>query len=170
MLEVPVYNTDGKKIDTLKVDEKAFGSEVNVMLLKQAVVTYHANSRQGTAATKGRSEVAGSTRKLFKQKGTGNARRGNIRTNVMRGGGVAFAKLERNLRRDMPRKMLGAIGERDRNGADPGERQLSVPISVALARHHQQRRDDVLLRSRRVALPVPDWVRRCLHDLFDVRI
>ena len=67
MLEVPVYSTDGKKIDTMKVDEALFGKRVNVARLKQAVVAYHANRRQGTAATKSRGMVEGSTRKLYRQ-------------------------------------------------------------------------------------------------------
>lgn len=108
MLEVPVYNTNGKKVDTLKVDESIFGGQVNISLLKQAIVAYHAARRQGTAVTKSRGMVAGSTRKLYKQKHTGNARRGNIRTNVMRGGGVAFGKKVRDHRKDMPKKMRRA--------------------------------------------------------------
>lgn len=108
MLEVSVYNTSGEKIETLKVDEAAFGGEVNISLLKQAVVAYHANQRQGTAKSKTRAEVQGSTKKLFRQKGTGNARRGNVRTNVMRGGGHAFGKRPRDHRKDMPRSMRRA--------------------------------------------------------------
>jgi len=108
MLKVAVYNTSGEKIDTLKVDEALFGSTVNVALLKQAVVAYHANRRQGTASTRSRGKVVGSTRKLFRQKGTGNARRGPSRTNVLRGGGVAFAKNRRSFRKPMPRKMRKA--------------------------------------------------------------
>ena len=108
MLEVPVYNTDGKKIDTMQVDEALFGKRVNVSLLKQAVVAYHANQRQGTAATKSRGMVEGSTRKLYRQKGTGNARRGPIRTNIMRGGGRAFAKAPRDFRKTFPRAMRRA--------------------------------------------------------------
>jgi large subunit ribosomal protein L4 len=79
-----------------------------VALLKQAIVAYHANRRQGTAATKGRGEVEGSTRKLFRQKGTGNARRGNIRTNLLRGGGVAFAKKPRDFRQKLSKNMRRA--------------------------------------------------------------
>lgn len=105
MLEVPIYNTDGKQIDTWKLADDAFGGEVNVSLLKQAIVTYHANQRQGTSATKGRGQVEGSTRKLYRQKGTGNARRGSIRTNIMRGGGRAFGKKTRDFRKDLPKKM-----------------------------------------------------------------
>jgi large subunit ribosomal protein L4 len=105
MLEVPVYNTSGEKIDTWKLDDDAFGGAVNVSLLKQAVVAYHSNAHQGTATTKARGDVAGSTRKLFRQKGTGNARRGALRTNILRGGGVAFAKTPRESRKILPKTM-----------------------------------------------------------------
>ena len=105
MLEVSVYNTAGEVIETLQIDEERFGNTVNVDLLKQAIVAYHANKRQGSATTKGRSQVVGSTRKIFRQKGTGRARRGNIRTHVVRGGGVTFAKQPRDFRKGLPRRM-----------------------------------------------------------------
>jgi large subunit ribosomal protein L4 len=108
MLEVAVYNPSGEKVDTLQVDEQDFGGQVNVDLVKQAVVTYHANRRQGSSATRSRGMVQGSTRKLFRQKGTGNARRGTVRTVVMRGGGVAFAKRQRCFRKRFPQKMRWA--------------------------------------------------------------
>jgi len=105
MLGVPVYNTEGKQIETMSICEEVFGTRVNSALLKQAVVGYHANKRQGTVQTKSRGMVQGSTKKLFRQKGTGNARRGNVRTNVLRGGGVAFGKKNRDFRKKMPQKM-----------------------------------------------------------------
>ncbi|MGB2823429.1 MAG: 50S ribosomal protein L4 [Phycisphaerae bacterium] len=105
MLDVPVYNTEGEKIDTLKVDEEVFGGSVNVDLLKQAVVTYHANRRQGTAANRNRALVAGTTAKAYRQKGTGRARRGDLKTNILRGGGVAFRKAPRSFRKRFPKKM-----------------------------------------------------------------
>jgi large subunit ribosomal protein L4 len=108
MLEVAVYNVKGEQVDTLEVDEAALGGSVNPSLVKQAVVMYHANSHQHTAETKGRSQVRGSTRKLYRQKGTGLARRGAIRTGVMRGGGVIFAKRAGGRRRAMPRRMRRA--------------------------------------------------------------
>jgi len=111
MLTVTVYNTSGDSIDTLEIDERLFGSKVNFPLLKQAVVAYHANRRQGTAATKTRGQVSGSTRKLFRQKGTGFARRGSLRTNIMRGGGAAFARGLSNFRQRLPRKMRRAALE-----------------------------------------------------------
>jgi len=104
MIDLAVYNPDGQEIDSLKVDESAFGGSVRYPLLKQAIVMYHANKRVGTASTKGRSMVVGSGRKLFRQKGTGNARVGNIRTGKRVGGGTTFAKGLRNFRKRMPKK------------------------------------------------------------------
>jgi large subunit ribosomal protein L4 len=108
MLEVPVYNTSGEQVETLQVDEAVFGSEVNASLVKQAVVSYQANRRQGSVATKGRGMVSGSSKKLFRQKGTGHARRGTLRTGKVRGGGMTFAKTPRDFRQRMPRKMRKA--------------------------------------------------------------
>jgi large subunit ribosomal protein L4 len=104
MITVAVHNRDGKEIDSLKVDEAVLGGHIRHALLKQAIVMYQANKRVGTAATKSRGMVEGSTRKLYKQKGTGNARMGTVRTNIRKGGGVAFAKVARDFGKDMPKK------------------------------------------------------------------
>lgn len=105
MIQIPVHNSNGEQISTLDIDEQLLGGEVRLGLLKQAYVRYHANRRQGTVATRNRSRVEGSTRKLYKQKHTGNARRGAIRTNIMRGGGVGHGKVPHSWRLDMPVKM-----------------------------------------------------------------
>ena len=105
MIDIPVYSLAGQQVDTLSIDEAALGGEINASLLKQAYVMYHANRRQGTHATKNKSRVEGSTRKLYKQKHTGRARRGQVRTNIMKGGGVAHVKLPKEWRQDMPIKM-----------------------------------------------------------------
>jgi len=104
MIDLVVYNPDGQEVDRLKVNESALGGAVRYRLLKQAIVMYHANKRVGTAATKGRSMVAGADKKLFRQKGTGNARVGNIRTGKRVGGGVTFAKSPRDFGKKMPKK------------------------------------------------------------------
>jgi large subunit ribosomal protein L4 len=104
MIDLVVYNKNGQEVESIKVDEAALGGKVRYALLKQAVVMYHANKRVGTATTKGRSMVAGSGKKLFRQKGTGNARVGNIRTGKRVGGGMIFAKTSRDFGKDMPRK------------------------------------------------------------------
>lgn len=105
MIEIPIFNVQGDRVDSLKVEEALLGDSVQPELLKQAYVRIHANRRQGTVATKGRDMVEGSTRKLYKQKGTGNARRGSVRTNIMKGGGVGHRKVPHSFRKDMPDKM-----------------------------------------------------------------
>ncbi|HOO16360.1 MAG: 50S ribosomal protein L4 [Phycisphaerae bacterium] len=105
MLSVPVYDETGAKIGAEQIDEGLLGNEVNASLLKQVVVAYHANRRQGHAVTKSRSDVVGSTKKLYRQKGTGRARMGNARTPQRRGGGMAFAKRVRDFRQALPKKM-----------------------------------------------------------------
>lgn len=104
MIELTVYNTGGQPVDTIQVDESVLGGCVRYSLLKQAIVMYHANKRVGTAATKSRGLVAGSARKLYRQKGTGNARMGTRRTGKRVGGGMIFAKTPRDFSRRMPRK------------------------------------------------------------------
>lgn len=106
-MEVPVLNKEGKKVGALTIDESMLGGSVNFALLKQAYVRYHANRRQGSARTKSRGMVEGSTRKLYRQKGTGNARVGPARVPNRKGGGVAFAKVKQreSYRLDMPVKM-----------------------------------------------------------------
>ena len=88
------------------VDETCFAAEVNSSLLRQALKMYNNNRRVGTVKSKSRAEVSGSSRKLYKQKGTGNARAGNKRTPVRRGGGHCFAKSPRSWRTSMPRKAM----------------------------------------------------------------
>jgi large subunit ribosomal protein L4 len=104
MIELAVYNASGQQVDTVHVDESVLGGCVRYSLLKQAIVMYHANKRVGTVKTRSRGVVAGSTRKLFRQKGTGNARVGTRRTGKRVGGGMIFAKVPRDFSQRMPRK------------------------------------------------------------------
>ncbi len=104
MIELSVYNTSGQQVDTVQVDESVLGGCVRYALLKQAIVMYHANKRVGTATTKSRGVVAGSTKKVYRQKGTGNARMGTRRTGKRVGGGMIFAKKPRDFSQHMPRK------------------------------------------------------------------
>jgi large subunit ribosomal protein L4 len=106
-MEVPVYDIQGKPAGTMSVDEVALGETVNADLLKQAFVMYHANLRQGSARTKSRSEVAFSRKKMYKQKGTGNARHGDKKVPHFRKGGHWKTKLRtrEDYHKDMPKKM-----------------------------------------------------------------
>src|SRR5829696_7305951 len=104
MIEVTIFNQAGDKVDTISVDEAKLGGEVRKQLLKQALVMYHANQRQGSVRTLARGEVAGSTRKMFRQKGTGNARTGGIRNPIKKGGGHAKNKRPKDWRQALPKK------------------------------------------------------------------
>jgi large subunit ribosomal protein L4 len=106
MLNLPVYNQAGDQVGSLEVDPTDFGGCVNRQLLHDVVVMYQANLRQGTVRTKSRGEVAGSGRKMYRQKGTGNARMGMKRTGKRVGGGMTHAKRPRDFGFTLPKKML----------------------------------------------------------------
>ncbi|MCG3138691.1 MAG: 50S ribosomal protein L4 [Phycisphaerae bacterium] len=105
MVEIPVFSVAGQQVGQLSIDEQQLGERVRPALLKQAVVMYLANRRIATAHTRQRHEVEGSTRKLYRQKGTGNARMGAVRTPQRRGGGRAFGKKAKDIRLEMPKRM-----------------------------------------------------------------
>ncbi len=106
MVQLPVYNAAGETVDTYDIDADELAPRINKQLLHDAVVMYQASQRQGSFRTKSRARVAGSTQKMFRQKGTGRARAGSSRTNVRRGGGMAFAKGNRDFSYRLPRKAL----------------------------------------------------------------
>lgn len=105
MVDLPFFDKDGKSAGTVSIDEKVFGDIVKKKLLRDIVVIYETNKRIGTVATKRRGEVEGSTRKPWKQKHTGRARAGTIRSPLWRKGGVVFGPQPREFRLDMPKKM-----------------------------------------------------------------
>ena len=104
-MKVPVYNVTGEEVDNIEISELVFNTPFNQAVVHQAMVRQRANARQGTASTKTRSEVSGSTRKLFRQKGTGRARAGSIKSPLRQGGGVTFGPKPRSYRQAMPKKM-----------------------------------------------------------------
>ena len=104
-MQISVYNLMGEITDHLDVRDDVFALPFNAAVVHQAMVRQLANRRQGTASTKTRGEVSGSTRKLYRQKGTGRARRGSIKSPLLRGGGVVFGPSPRSYRQSMPKKM-----------------------------------------------------------------
>ncbi len=106
MASLPVYDKTGKEVGKYELAPTELASSVNKQLLHDVVVMYQANRRQGSHKTKTRSEVAGSTKKLYRQKGTGNARAGSRRSNIRRGGGHGFAKRNRDYSYRLPRKAV----------------------------------------------------------------
>ncbi len=105
MLAIPVFNVRGERVGEETIDAELLGGAVRPKLLKQAIVAFLDRQRQYSARTKGKSDVEGSTRKLYRQKGTGNARMGQVRTCVRRGGGRAFGKRVSSSALGFPKKM-----------------------------------------------------------------
>jgi len=104
-MQVPVYSLTREVVDHIEISDHVFAVPFNEGVVHQAMVRQQANARQGTASTKTRSEVAGTSAKLFRQKGTGSARAGSRRSPLRRGGGVAFGPHPRDYRQAMPKKM-----------------------------------------------------------------
>ncbi|MCX5702540.1 MAG: 50S ribosomal protein L4 [Candidatus Omnitrophica bacterium] len=104
-ITLPIYNIEGKEINTMKLDSAIFGDTINEACLYQVVNAYRANQRQGLAQTKTRGEVSGGGRKPWKQKGTGRARVGSIRSPLWRHGGVVFGPHPRDFSYTVPKKI-----------------------------------------------------------------
>jgi large subunit ribosomal protein L4 len=119
MIKFPVYNLKGEKVKDAELPESVFGVKENDALLHQVYVSQYANRRQVLAHTKDRAERAGSGKKPWRQKGTGRARVGSVRTPVWRKGGVVFGPTkDRNFKKDVPKKM--------------GQKALAVVLSAKM--------------------------------------
>lgn len=122
MPKATLFNAEGVQVGDVDLREDIFGVPVNEHVLHQAVVRHLANQRSGTAATKGRGEVQGTGRKPWRQKGTGRARAGSIRSPLWRGGGITFGPKPRCYKQALPRKMRrlalkSALSDRAEEGA-----------------------------------------------------
>ncbi len=106
MASLPVYDSSGAKVGTYDVDPSLVATRISKQLLHDAVVMYQTNLRQGSAKTKSRAEVQGSTAKMYRQKGTGRARAGSRRSGIRVGGGHIFAKRPRDWSYRLPKKAL----------------------------------------------------------------
>jgi large subunit ribosomal protein L4 len=104
-VEVPVYNSSGQVVRNIEISDRVFAAPFNEAVVHQAVTRQQANARQGTSSTKTRGEVAGSTRKLYRQKHTGMARAGSKKSPLRRGGGITFGPRPRSYQQEMPKKM-----------------------------------------------------------------
>lgn len=104
-MQLPVRNIQGQEVGTIEVDDQVFGLTPNQAVIHQVMVAQRANLRQGTASTKTRGEVAGSTRKIRSQKYTGRARLGSIRAHHLVGGGVAFGPKPRSYHQKINKRM-----------------------------------------------------------------
>jgi len=131
---VDVINLNNQKVGSVELSDAVFGATVNQALLYEAVRNYQANQRRGTAKTKTRHEVAGSGKKLWKQKGTGRARMGSIRSPLWRHGGTTHGPQPRDYSYQLPKKMLvGAL--RSALTAKLQDGGIKVVSEFALADH-----------------------------------
>lgn len=106
MATLPIYDRSGAEVGKYEIDPAQLAPRISKQLLHDAVVMYQNNLRQGSAKTKTRAEVAGTTRKMYRQKGTGNARAGSRRSGIRRGGGHIHAKQPRDWSYRLPKKAL----------------------------------------------------------------
>jgi len=121
-VKVTVYNNTKKKVEELDLKDSVFGAEVNIPLIHQVVLAQNANTRSGTASTKTRGDISGSTRKLGKQKGSGGARPGSIKSPLRYGGGTVFGPHPRDFSHKINKKMFkgalrSVLSERAKSGA-----------------------------------------------------
>jgi len=107
MANITVVDSKGKKVDSLGLDDKLFNGKVNKALLQQAIIMYLANQRKSSAKVKQKDEVRGGGRKPWRQKGTGRARAGSIRSPLWRGGGVTFGPEPKDWHYQVPKKIKG---------------------------------------------------------------
>ena len=108
MVSLPVYDSTGSEVGKYEIDPNEIAPSINKQLLHDVVVMYQASARQGTHKTKTRSEVKGTTKKMYRQKGTGNARAGSRRSGIRRGGGHIFAKKPRDYSYRLNKKAVRA--------------------------------------------------------------
>lgn len=119
-LSIDVYNKNGKKVEEIKLNEKIFAAKINRSVMHESVVSFLHNKRRGSACTKTRAEVRGGGRKPWRQKGTGRARHGSIRSPIWRGGGITFGPRPRVYQKDINKKkkpiaIISALSDKVKN-------------------------------------------------------
>lgn len=133
MPRIGVFSTGGDRVEEIELRDDIFGVEPNPAVLHEVVVMQLANRRRGTHDTKTRAEVAGGGRKPWRQKGTGRARHGSIRSPIWRGGGIVFGPHPRDYHYDVPKKVRRlalkyALADKVRNGNLVVLNELRLPI------------------------------------------
>ncbi len=184
MAEVKIINKEGKEVGTLTLSDSVFKTEIKEHLMQLAVRSYQNARRSGTATTKGKGEIIGSGRKLYKQKGTGNARFGQKRTPIRRGGGVAFPKYLRDFSIKMNKKeknsaLLSALSQRFADFMVLNElkvetpktkeitqlkKKLSLPLKTLIVVKEPDIGIDLSVRN----IPETKWVSEAYLNVYDL--
>lgn len=155
MPSVDVIDLNNKKVGTVELSDAVFGVEINQDLLYESVRHHLAGTRRGTASTKTRHEVAGAGKKLWKQKGTGRARVGSIRSPLWRHGGTTHGPQPRDYSYHLPRKMeLGALRSALTAKLRDGELRVVKEFSVAEPKSKQMRKVLNTIEAKRTVLLV----------------
>src|SRR6476620_349149 len=163
MPSVDIFNLSNQSVGSLELADEVFGAAVNEDLLYEAVRHHLAGTRRGTAKTKTRHEVSGSGKKLWKQKGTGRARMGSIRSPLWRHGGTVHGPVPRDYSYKLPRKMVvGAL--RSALSAKVRDGELKVVQAFSLADHKTKTMQAALgrLEAKRKVLVVDNGENRNL--------
>jgi large subunit ribosomal protein L4 len=142
-VKLPVLSAEGAKLKAIEVDDRVFAIKPNLAVVHQAFLAQRANRRAGSASTKTRSEVRGSTAKIRVQKGTGRARQGPIRSPLRRGGGVAFGPKPRSYRQALPKRMK-RLAIRSVLSGKAADGRLVVVKELALDKPHTRDMVNVL--------------------------
>ena len=179
-MEANIYNIKGEKTGTASLPENIFNAKINVPLMHEVVTWYLANWRQGTHSAKTRAEVSGSGKKPWKQKGTGRARAGSIRSPLWRHGGVIFAKKPREFSYSMPKKkvhlaLLSALSSKAKDGSIMvlDELKITTPKTKSVAEiiKNLKLKKKVLLISKRdktLNMSSRNIANLFLHDVTDL--
>jgi large subunit ribosomal protein L4 len=163
MPSVDIIDLSNKKVGTLELSEEVFGAPLNKALLYESVRHYLAGTRRGTASTKTRHEVAGSGKKLWRQKGTGRARVGSVRSPLWRHGGTTHGPQPRNYAYKLPRKMqLGALRSALSAKLRDGELRVVNEFAIAEPKSKQMRNTLTGLEIKKTVLLVDNGENRNL--------
>ena len=142
-MKLDIHNQKGKVVDTLTLDAAVFDGKINMALLHQAVVTYLANQRKGQAKAKERGEVSGGGTKPWRQKGTGRARVGSIRSPLWKGGGIVFGPKPRDYSKKMPHRMR-VLALKSALNAKLNDNEMMVLDEINLPTHKTKDCQEVL--------------------------
>jgi len=176
MVNLPIYNRTGQEVGTYEIDPAEIAPRISKQLLHDVVVMYQASARQGTFQTKGRGQVAGTTKKMYRQKGTGNARAGSRRSPIRRGGGHTFAKVPRDFGYRLPKRAI-QLATRMALAARIGDHEVKLIDELAFSAPKTKEMAAILkalkLGGMKLLVAVPGYdanVHKSIRNLADVSV
>ena len=176
MASLPIFDRSGVEVGKYEIDPAQLAPRISKQLLHDAVVMYQTNLRQGSAKTKTRAEVAGTSKKMYRQKGTGNARAGSRRSGIRRGGGHIHARQPRDWSYRLPKKAL-RLATRMALAARLGDNEITLIDNLTFEQPKTREMAAVLkalnLTGRSLLVAVPGYdvnVYKSIRNLADVSV